>query len=99
MNAVYLTGAVRTPIGRFGGSLAGWTAADMGLAVAKESLRRAKLRADQVEDSIWGCAREDGGGPKVERRISSRGGNYAHDTAFSDIQSFRSASTKINRIN
>ena len=74
MNAVYLTGAVRTPIGRFGGSLAGWTAADMGLAVAKESLRRAKLRADQVEDSIWGCARQAGGGPNVARQITYRAG-------------------------
>ena len=34
MKSVYLTGAVRTPIGRFGGSLAGWSAADLGAAAA-----------------------------------------------------------------
>jgi acetyl-CoA C-acetyltransferase len=45
---------VRTPIGRFGGSLATWTAADMGVAVAKESLRRATLEPNQINDAIIG---------------------------------------------
>src|SRR5205807_8425953 len=74
MKPVYLAGAVRTPIGRFGGSLASWTAADLGTAIAKESLRRANVRPDQGEDSIWGCARQAGGGPNVARQITIRGG-------------------------
>ncbi|HSP62325.1 MAG TPA: acetyl-CoA C-acyltransferase, partial [Pyrinomonadaceae bacterium] len=74
MKSVYLAGAVRTPIGRFGGSLQSWTAADLGTAVAKESLRRAHVRPDQVDDSIWGCARQAGGGPNVGRQISFRTG-------------------------
>lgn len=71
---VFLMGAVRTPIGRFGGSLKDWTAADLGVAVAKESLRRANLQPDQIEDSIWGCARQAGGGPNVARQITFRAG-------------------------
>lgn len=74
MKPVFLTGAVRTPIGRFGGSLAGWTAADLGTAVAQESLRRARVQPDQVDDSIWGCARQAGGGPNVARQITFRAG-------------------------
>jgi acetyl-CoA C-acetyltransferase len=74
MKSVFLTAAVRTPIGRFGGSLASWTAADLGTAVAKESLRRAHLRPDQIDDSIWGCARQAGGGPNVARQITFRAG-------------------------
>ena len=74
MSSVYLAGAVRTPIGRFGGSLAGWTAADLGVAVAKESLRRANIQPGQVDDSIWGCARQAGGGPNVARQITFRAG-------------------------
>src|SRR5437667_196976 len=74
MKPVYLAGAVRTPIGRFGGSLASWTAADLGTAIAKESLRRANVRPDQIEDSIWGCARQAGGGPNVARQITFRAG-------------------------
>jgi len=74
MKNVYLAGAVRTPIGKFGGTLASWTAADLGVAVAKESLRRAGVTADQVTDSIWGCARQAGGGPNVARQIMYRAG-------------------------
>src|SRR6059058_491901 len=74
MKTVYLAGAVRTPIGRFGGSLGSWTAADLGTAVAKETLRRAHVRPDQVDDSIWGCARQAGGGPNVGRPITYRAG-------------------------
>jgi acetyl-CoA C-acetyltransferase len=74
MKHVYLTGSVRTPIGRFGGTLAGWTAADMGVAVAAESLRRARLAPAQVQESIWGSARQAGGGPNVARQITYRAG-------------------------
>src|SRR5215510_7622454 len=74
MKSVYLAGAVRTPIGRFGGTLASWAAADLGVAVAKESLRRAGVRADQIKEAIWGCARQAGGGPNVARQITYRAG-------------------------
>jgi len=74
MKNVYLAGAVRTPIGKFGGTLASWTAADLGVAVAKESLRRAGVPADQITDSLWGCARQAGGGPNVARQITYRAG-------------------------
>jgi acetyl-CoA C-acetyltransferase len=74
MKPTFLAGAVRTPIGRFGGSLQGWTAADLGTAVAKESLRRAQIRPEQIDDSIWGCARQAGGGPNVARQITFRAG-------------------------
>jgi acetyl-CoA C-acetyltransferase len=74
MKNVYLAGSVRTPIGRFGGSLASWTAADLGVAVAKESLRRANLHNDQIQQSIWGCARQAGGGPNVARQITFSAG-------------------------
>jgi acetyl-CoA C-acetyltransferase len=74
MSSVFLAGAVRTPIGRFGGSLASWTAADLGTAIARESLRRASVSPDQLDDSIWGCARQAGGGPNVARQITFRAG-------------------------
>lgn len=74
MKEIYLAGAVRTPIGRFGGTLSGWTAADLGVAVARESLRRAGLVPDQIQESIWGCARQAGAGPNVARQITNRAG-------------------------
>ena len=74
MKTVYLAGAVRTPIGRFGGTLASWSAADLGVAAAKESLRRAGVKPDQINESLWGCARQAGGGPNVGRQITFRAG-------------------------
>ena len=74
MKPIFLAGAVRTPIGRLGGSLAGWSAADLGTAVARESLRQAQIAPDQIDDSIWGCARQAGGGPNVARQITFRAG-------------------------
>ncbi len=82
MKNVYLAGSVRTPIGRFGGSLAAWTAADMGEAVARESLRRARLEPEQIQQSIWGCARQAGGGPNVARQITYRAGVPQNRPAF-----------------
>jgi acetyl-CoA C-acetyltransferase len=74
MRNVYLTGSVRTPIGRFGGALTSWSAADMGAAVAAESLRRARLAPEGIQESIWGSARQAGGGPNVGRQITYRAG-------------------------
>lgn len=70
MKNIYLAGAVRTPIGRFGGTLSSWSAADLGVAVARETLRRAHVTPEAVQDSIWGCARQAGGGPNVARQIT-----------------------------
>jgi acetyl-CoA C-acetyltransferase len=74
MKNVYLAGSVRTPIGRFGGTLAEWSAADMGAAVAAESLKRAGLKLDQIGESVWGSARQAGNGPNVARQITFRAG-------------------------
>ena len=74
MQAVYILSAVRTPIGKFGGSLASLTAADMGVVAAKAAMERAGVRPQQVEETIFGNARQAGGGPNVARQISVRSG-------------------------
>jgi acetyl-CoA C-acetyltransferase len=74
MKNVYLAGAVRTPIGRYGGALAGLSPAELGAIVAAESLRRAGIEAGDVQEVVWGCARQAGAGPNVGRQISYRAG-------------------------
>ncbi|MGA9899423.1 MAG: acetyl-CoA C-acyltransferase, partial [Terriglobales bacterium] len=74
MHDVFILSAVRTPIGKFGGSLAALTAADMGVVAAKAAMDRAGVRPDQVEESIFGNARQAGGGPNPARQISIRSG-------------------------
>lgn len=74
LNPVYILSAVRTPIGKFGGSLAFLTAADMGVVAAKIALERAGVKPDDVEETIIGNARQAGGGPNPARQISIRSG-------------------------
>jgi len=71
---VYILSAVRTPIGKFGGSLASMTVADMGVVAAKAAMERAAVRPEQIEETIFGNARQAGGGPNVARQISIRSG-------------------------
>jgi len=74
MSEVFFAASVRTPIGKFGGTLKDWTAADLAVPVVEESLRRAGLAADAVDEVIIGCARQAGGGPNVARQIGYRAG-------------------------
>ena len=74
VNDVFLISAVRTPIGKFGGSLASLTAVDMGVMAAKAALERARVKPEQVEETIFGNARQAGGGPNPARQISIRSG-------------------------
>ena len=82
MQAVYILSAVRTPIGKFGGSLASQTAADIGVAAAKAAIERASVRPDQIEETIFGNARQAGGGPNPARQISVRSGVPQEVPAF-----------------
>ena len=74
MPPVFIISAVRTPIGKFGGSLAGMTAADMGVVAAKAAMERAGVEPGQISETIFGNARQAGGGPNVARQISIRSG-------------------------
>jgi acetyl-CoA C-acetyltransferase len=71
---VFIVSAVRTPIGKFGGSLASLSAADMGVVAAQAAMERAGVRPEQVEETIFGNARQAGGGPNPARQISIRSG-------------------------
>ena len=74
MHEVFILSGVRTPIGKFGGSLSSLTAADMGVVAAKAAMERAGVMPEQVEETIFGNARQAGGGPNPARQISIRSG-------------------------
>jgi acetyl-CoA C-acetyltransferase len=82
MPEVVVAGAVRTPIGRFGGSLTSLTAAQLGAAAAREALARAGVQPGQVDEAIIGCARQAGGGPNVARQVAYRAGLPQEVPAF-----------------
>lgn len=82
MQAVYILSAVRTPIGKFGGALASCTAVDMGVVAAKAAMERAGVGPEQIDETIFGNARQAGGGPNPARQISIRSGVPQEVSAF-----------------
>jgi len=82
MRKVYLVGANRTPIGKFGGGLATFTAADLGTIAAEESIKRANLKPEQIQEVIFGNARQAGVGPNVARQITFKAGIPASVPAY-----------------
>ena len=54
MNEVYIISAVRTPIGSFGGKLAGFTAVQLGAKAIAGALEKAGVEAGQVQEVLMG---------------------------------------------
>ncbi len=72
--AVVVTHALRTPIGRYLGSFADLSAADLGTSVVTDLLGRAGIDPTIVGELIFGNGRQAGGGPNVARQIAYRSG-------------------------
>ena len=74
MRPVYVLSAARTPIGKFGGSLASLTPAELGEVAARAALERSGLPPAAVDETIFGHARQAGGGPNTARQVAHRAG-------------------------
>lgn len=66
--------AVRTPVGKFLGSLKGFTATALGAIVVRESVRRSGVVAEDVDEVIMGCVIQAGLGQNPARQAALRGG-------------------------
>lgn len=71
---VFIVGAVRTPIGRMGGSLASVSTTELGTIVVKEALSRAGALPERVDEVVFGCVLQAGLGQNVARQISLASG-------------------------
>ena len=71
---IVLAAPRRTPIGRFGGGLAGLGAAELGAHAANASIEAAGIDPALIEQAIVGHARQAGGGPNGARQVSLRAG-------------------------
>ena len=54
MKEVYIVSAVRTPIGSFGGALAGFSATQLGSIAIEGALKKAKVKPAQVQEVLMG---------------------------------------------
>ena len=70
MREVVIASAVRTPIGKFGGSLKDISARKLGAIVIKEALNRAGVDPAMVDEVIMGCVLQGGLGQNVSRQMS-----------------------------
>ena len=60
MKDIYIVEAVRTPVGKYKGSLAGVRADHLGAHLINEVVRRAGIEAAEVDDVIFGCVTQVG---------------------------------------
>ena len=74
MKEIVIASAVRTPIGSFGGTLSGVSAADLGAIAIKEALKRAGIKGEQVDELYMGCVLQAGLGQGVARQASIKAG-------------------------
>ena len=70
MRDAYLCDSVRTPIGRFAGSLAGVRADDLGAVPVRELIKRNPALAEAVEEVYFGCANQAGEDNRNVARMS-----------------------------
>ncbi len=74
MNEVVIAGAVRTPIGTFGGAFAETPATELGAVAIAEALKRAGVKPDQVDEVIMGNVLSAGLGMNPARQASIAAG-------------------------
>jgi acetyl-CoA acetyltransferase len=70
MNDVVIVSAVRTAIGKFGGSLKDFSPGQLGSIVLKDALRRADIQPDEVDEVIMGNVLSGGQGMNIARQSS-----------------------------
>src|SRR5438477_10787156 len=70
MEDAVILSAVRTPIGRYGGSLKDVRPDDLGALAIAEAVRRANIDAGSIEDVILGCANQAGEDNRNVARMS-----------------------------
>ena len=66
--------AARTPTGKFLGALKSFSATELGAIVVRESVKRAGVRAEDVDEVIMGCVIQAGLGQNPARQAALRGG-------------------------
>lgn len=79
---IVLAGVCRTAIGKFGGSLSNVPTPELATIVVKESMKRAGIAPDQVDEVILGCVYQAGIGQNVARQAAVYAGIPISTPAF-----------------
>jgi len=79
--AVILEGA-RTPVGKFLGAFSEVPAVDLGIIATKAALERSGVEPSEVDEVVFGHARQAGNGPNPARQVAYRSGLGEETPAF-----------------
>lgn len=71
---IVFVSAVRSPMGKFGGTLKDMPVYELGGYVIKEALKRAGLKGNEIDEAIIGNCRQAGNGPNPARSAILNGG-------------------------
>lgn len=82
MEDIVIVSAARTAVGKFGGSLAGIPATELGAIVIKEVIARANLTAEQVGEAIMGQVLAAGAGQNPARQAWLKSGGAKETPAL-----------------
>jgi len=74
LNEAVIISAARTPVGKFLGSLKGFSATELGAIVVRESVKRAGIKPEDVDEVIMGCVIQAGLGQNPARQAALNGG-------------------------
>ncbi len=70
MSEVVIVSAVRTPIGKFQGSLQSYAAPKLGALVVQEAVKRARVEPAKIDETIMGCVLQAGLGQSPARQAA-----------------------------
>ena len=79
---VVIASAARTPVGAYGGAFKTVTARELGAVAAKEAIKRAGIKPEDIDESILGCVLQAGNGQNIARQISLDAGIPIEKTAM-----------------
>jgi acetyl-CoA C-acetyltransferase len=82
MERVVILEGARTPIGKFLGSFRDLPAVDLGVHATQAALDRARVAPQDVDELIFGHARQAGNGPNPARQVAYRSGLGEEKPAF-----------------
>jgi acetyl-CoA C-acetyltransferase len=74
LNEAVIISAARTPVGKFLGSLKGFSAPQLGSIVVREAVKRAGVKPEDVDEVIMGCVIQAGLGQNPARQAALNGG-------------------------
>ncbi|MEM0123476.1 MAG: thiolase family protein [Conexivisphaerales archaeon] len=80
---VYIVSAVRTPIGKFGGTLKDFSAVQMGSIVISEAVKRSKIPLEEIDMVIMGNVLRAGHGQDISRQCAIMAGIPDNVDAYS----------------